>query len=57
MKLILDDPTFVDEQGTFLFKFIRVARFLKDNAPHVFQIHENTETKNTMDRWLWDLLN
>jgi hypothetical protein len=57
VKLILDDPTFVDEQGTFSFKFISVARFLKDNAPHVFQIHENTETKNTMDRWLWDLLN
>jgi hypothetical protein len=57
VKLILDDPTFVGEQGTFSFKFIRAARFLKDNAPHVFQIHENTEAKNTMDRWLWDLLN
>ena len=57
MKLILDDPAFVDEQGTFSFKFIRVARFLKEDAPHVFQIHENTETKNTMDRWRWDLLN
>jgi hypothetical protein len=57
VKLILDDPAFVDEQGTFSFKFIRVARFLKEDAPHVFQIHENTETKNTMDRWRWDLLN
>jgi hypothetical protein len=43
VKLILDYPIFVDEQGTFSFKFIRVARFLKDNAPHVFQIHKNIE--------------
>ena len=57
VKLILEYPTFVDEQGTFSSNFIRVARFLKDNAPHVFQIHENTEAKNSMDQWLWDLLN
>jgi hypothetical protein len=47
VKLILDYPPFVD---------IRVARFLKDNAPHVFHIHENKEVKNSMDQWLWDLL-
>ena len=42
---------------TFSFKFIRVARFLKDNAPHAFQIREmGTDAKNSMDRWLWDLL-
>ena len=57
VKLILDYPTFVDEQGPFSFKFIRVARFLKDNAPHAFQIHENSGAKNSMDQWLWDLLN
>jgi hypothetical protein len=56
-KFIFDYPPFVDVEGTFSFKFIRVARFLKDNAPHVFQIHENTEAKNSMDQWLWDLLN
>jgi hypothetical protein len=34
-----------------------VARFLKANAPHVFQIREmGTEERNSMDRWLWDLL-
>jgi hypothetical protein len=28
VKLILDDPTFVDEQGTYSFKFIRVLQLL-----------------------------
>ena len=57
VKLILGDAAFVGEQETPSFKFIRAARFLKDNAPHVFQIREmGTEAKNSMDRWLWDLL-
>lgn len=57
MRLILEDPAFVGERQTSPFKFIRAARFLKGNAPHVFQIREmGTEAKNTMDRWLWDLL-
>jgi hypothetical protein len=57
LKLILRNPAFVGERKTFSFKFIRVARFLKDNAPHVFQIREmGSEAKNNMDRWLWDLL-
>jgi hypothetical protein len=57
MQLVLADPAFVGEQQTPSFKFIRAARFLKDNAPHVFQIREmGTEEKNSMDRWLWDLL-
>jgi hypothetical protein len=57
VKLILRDPAFVGERETFSFKFIRVARFLKDNAPHVFQIREmGADAKNSMDRWLWDLL-
>ena len=57
VKLILRDPSFMGEQETFSFKFIRVARFLKDNAPHVFQITEmGSKSKNRMDRWLWDLL-
>jgi hypothetical protein len=57
VKLILRDPAFVDERETPSFKFIWAARFLKHNAPHVFQIREmGTEAKNTMDRWLWDLV-
>jgi hypothetical protein len=57
VKLILEDPAFVRERETFSFKFIRAARLLKDNAPHVFQIREmGTNAKNSMDRWLWDLL-
>ena len=58
VKLILGDPAFVGERETPSFKFIRAARFLKENAPHVFQIREmHTKAKNSMDRWLWDLLN
>ena len=57
VKLILGDPAFMGEHETFSFKFIRVAKFLKDNAPHAFQIREmGTDAKNSMDRWLWDLL-
>jgi hypothetical protein len=57
VKLILGDPAFVGEQETASFKFIRAARFLKDNAPHAFQIRETgAEAKGRMDRWLWDLL-
>ena len=57
LKVILGNPAFVSERETFSFKFIRAARFLKDNAPHVFQIREmGTEDRNSMDRWLWDLL-
>jgi hypothetical protein len=57
VKLILGDPAFVGELETSSFKFIRAARFLKDNAPHVFQIREmGAGARNSMDRWLWDLL-
>ena len=57
MQLILADPAFAGEVETHSFQFIRAARFLKDNAPHVFQIHEmRAGTKNSMDRWLLDLL-
>jgi hypothetical protein len=43
------------ERKTFSFKFIMVASFLKENAPHVFQITETgSKSKNRMDRWqLW----
>ncbi len=56
MNLILGDPAFVGDRATPSFKFLRAARFLKNNAPHVFQIHEMGTVENSMDRWLWDLL-
>jgi hypothetical protein len=57
MQMILADPACADELDTPSLKFIRAARFLKVNAPHVFQVREmRTEAKNRMDRWLWDLL-
>ena len=57
LKLLLGDPALVGERETPSFKFIRAARFLKDNAPHAFQIREmGAEAKSRMDRWLWDLL-
>jgi hypothetical protein len=57
VNLVLGDPSFVGDQATPAFKFLRAARFLKNQAPHVFQIHEmGTVAKNGMDRWLWDLL-
>jgi hypothetical protein len=57
VRLVLRELAFFCERETFSCKFIRVARFLKDNAPHVFQSTEmGSKSKNTMDRWLWDLL-
>ena len=57
VRLVLREPAFFGERKTFSFKFITVARFLKDNAPHVFQISEmGSKSKNSMDRWLRDLL-
>jgi hypothetical protein len=57
VNLILGDPAFVGDRATASFKFLRAVRFLKNNAPHVFQIHEmGTVAKNGLDRWLWDLL-
>ena len=57
VNLILGDPAFVGGRATPTFKLLRAARFLKDSAPHVFQIHEmGTVAENDMDRWLWDLL-
>jgi hypothetical protein len=57
VNLILGDPAFVSDRATPSLKFLRAARFLKNQAPHVFQIHEmGTVAKNGMDRWLWDVL-
>jgi hypothetical protein len=47
-------PTSQDKPS---FQFITTARFLKNNAPHLFQIREmGAKSENQMDRWLWDLL-
>jgi hypothetical protein len=57
LQLILADPAFLSDTETPSFKFIRAARFLKINAPHVFHVREmHTDAMNTMDRWLWDLI-
>ena len=57
MNLILKHPTFTGEKATPSFKFIRAARFLRENAPHAFQIREmGIPAQNNMDRWLWNLL-
>jgi hypothetical protein len=57
MNPVLGHPAFVGERATPSFKFIRAARFLKDNAPHAFQIREmGIPAQNSMDRWLWNLL-
>jgi hypothetical protein len=57
MNLILGHPAFLSERATPSFKFIRAARFLKENAPHAFRLREmGAPTHNSMDRWLWDLL-
>jgi hypothetical protein len=57
MNSILGHPAFLGEQATSSFKFIRAARFLRENAPHAFQIREmGIPAQNSMDRWLWNLL-
>jgi hypothetical protein len=57
MNLILGHSDFVGEKATPSFKFIRAARFLRENAPHAFQIREmGIPTQNSMDHWLWNLL-
>jgi hypothetical protein len=57
MQFILADPTIRSDIETPSLKFIRVARFLKINAPHVFHVREMLPgAMNTMDRWLWDFI-
>jgi hypothetical protein len=54
---ILEDPTISRSPERLSFKFVKAARFLKNNAPHLFQIREmGAELENGMDRWLWDFL-
>jgi hypothetical protein len=57
MNLILGHPALLGEGATPSFKFITAARFLRENAPHAFQIREmGIPAQNSMDRWLWNLL-
>ena len=57
MNLILKHPAFTGDKTTPSFKFIRAARFLRENAPHAFRLREmGAPTHNSMDRWLWNLL-
>jgi hypothetical protein len=56
-KLILEDPAIAGSPERPSQVFIRSARFLKSNAPHLFQIREmGARFENRMDRWLWDFL-
>jgi hypothetical protein len=56
-EFILRDPAICNPQDTPSSRFITAARFLKNNAPQLFQIREmGARSENRMDRWLWDLL-
>ncbi|MBV9106113.1 MAG: hypothetical protein JO066_04770 [Verrucomicrobia bacterium] len=57
LKFILQDPSIPTSAERPTSPFIIAARFLKNNAPHLFEIREmGFESENPMDRWLWDLL-
>jgi hypothetical protein len=56
-KFILQDPILSSVPESSSFQFIRTARYLRKNAPQLFQIREmGAKYENRMDRWLWDLL-
>jgi hypothetical protein len=56
-EFILRDSSISNSLDRPSSQFIRAARFLKNHAPHLFQIREmGTASENRMDRWLWDLL-
>jgi hypothetical protein len=56
-EFILKNSSVSHPQDTPSFQFITTARFLKNNAPYLFQIREmGAKSENHMDRWLWDLL-
>jgi hypothetical protein len=57
VEFILRDSTISNPEETPSYRFITAARFLKNNAPHLFQVREmGAKSENRMDRWLWDLL-
>jgi hypothetical protein len=56
-KLMLENPAISSSPERSSFKFVQAARFLKNQAPHLFQVREmGAKLENRMDRWLWDLL-
>jgi hypothetical protein len=56
-QFILEHPLISDSPGSQSFKFMMAARFLKRNAPHLFQVRQiGAESENQTDRWLWDFL-
>jgi len=56
-EFILRDSSISNSLDRPSSQFIAAARFLKNSAPHLFQIREmGAESENRMDRWLWDLL-
>ena len=56
-QFMLEHPLISDSPGSQSFKFILVARFLKRNAPHLFQVRQiGSESEKGTDRWLWDFL-
>jgi hypothetical protein len=57
LKFILDDPSFTDSLDRTSLQFITAARFLKNHAPRLFEVHDaGAQSENRMDRWLWDIL-
>jgi hypothetical protein len=57
-QFMLENPLISDSPGSQSFKFMMAARFLKRNAPHLFQVRQiGAESENHTDRWLWDFLN
>lgn len=56
-QFILEHPLISDSPGSRSFKFMMAARFLKRNAPHLFQVRQiGAESEKHTDRWLWDFL-
>jgi hypothetical protein len=56
-EFLLKNSSIPNSPDTPSSQFITAARFLKNNAPHLFQIREmGAKSENHMDRWLWDLL-
>jgi hypothetical protein len=57
LKFILEDPSFTNSLDRTPLQFITAARFLKNNAPRLFEVREaGAKSENRMDRWLWDIL-
>jgi hypothetical protein len=56
-KHVLEDPGISSSPERPSLKFLKAARFLKNHAPHLFQIREmGAKSENRMDRWLWEFL-